>query len=207
MSTETRPYQSALRRDQAEATKARVLDGLVRVIASDGVAELSMPAVAKEAGVSVPTIYRHFGSKQGLVSALGEYVAAKARLGFDEFDTPATVDEFVEMIEEFHFRGSRMDPALRAAMATGVGQDARRATMPRRLKAVEESLSLVARGVAGDDFERLRDIILILGSSATTRAFSDYLGMDSDEAGRTVGWAVRLLLEALTSDRSLRRDQ
>ncbi len=174
---------------------------MVRVIVSDGVGELSVPAVAKEAGVSVPTIYRHFGSKQGLVDALGEYVATKSGLGWVDFDKPTNVDEFVEMIEEMYRRSGRIDPALRAAMATDVGQHARRATMPRRLKAIEDSLSLVAEGVAGDDFERLRDIILILGSSAMTRAFKDYLDMNSEQAADTVTWVVRLLIEAVTGDR------
>jgi AcrR family transcriptional regulator len=191
-----------LREEQAEATRARILEGLVRVIVSDGVGELSVPAVAKEAGVSVPTIYRHFGSKQGLVDALGEYVATKSGLGWAEFDRPTNVDEFVAMIEEMYRRAGRIDPALRAAMATDVGQQVRKATIPRRLQAIEDSLSVVAEGVVGDDYRRLRDIILILGSSAMTRAFKDYLDMNSEQAADTVTWVVRLLIEAVTGDRS-----
>ena len=64
-----RTYSSALRDEQADATRTRILEALVRTMAA-GIGGLSIPAVAREAGVSIPTIYRHFGSKHGLVEAL-----------------------------------------------------------------------------------------------------------------------------------------
>jgi len=57
-----RPYNNELRAQQAEATRSRILDATIRVMAG-GVGTLSIPDVAREAGVSVPTIYRHFGTK------------------------------------------------------------------------------------------------------------------------------------------------
>ena len=52
-----REYYSPLREAQAEATHDPILEGVVRTIAK-GVSELSVPAVAREAGVSVATVYR-----------------------------------------------------------------------------------------------------------------------------------------------------
>jgi AcrR family transcriptional regulator len=50
-----------LRAAQAQATRARILEATVNVMAR-GVASVSIPAVAREARVSVPTVYRHFGT-------------------------------------------------------------------------------------------------------------------------------------------------
>src|SRR5437773_8993571 len=61
-----RTYVSPLRRGQFEATRLRIVEAVGRVLAR-GVTELSVPAVAEEAGVSVATVYRHFQSKQQLV--------------------------------------------------------------------------------------------------------------------------------------------
>ena len=58
-----RTYRSELRAQQADETRARILDATVRVMAR-GLASLSIPAVAREAGVSVPTVYRHFATKR-----------------------------------------------------------------------------------------------------------------------------------------------
>src|SRR5438093_1006429 len=74
-----RTYRSTLRDEQTDGTRIRILEALVRTMAA-GVAGLSVPAVAREAGVSIPTIYRHFGSKQGLLEALQPYVIQKGGL-------------------------------------------------------------------------------------------------------------------------------
>src|SRR4051812_38582197 len=77
--TSRRRYASTLRDERADDTRRRILDGLVRTMAG-GVAGLSVPAVAREAGVSVPTVYRYFRTKAELVDALAPYLADKSRL-------------------------------------------------------------------------------------------------------------------------------
>jgi AcrR family transcriptional regulator len=61
-----RPYHSDLRTDQAEETRARILDAALRVMAT-GVASLSIPAVAREAGVSLSSTTYHFRSRDDII--------------------------------------------------------------------------------------------------------------------------------------------
>ncbi len=74
-----RYYRSELRAQQAEDTRARILDAALRVMA-DGFASVSIPNVAREAGVSVPTVYRHFKTKQDLLDALYPYLIRRSGL-------------------------------------------------------------------------------------------------------------------------------
>ena len=48
-----------------------------------GLADLSIPEVAREAGVSVPTVYRYFMAKRELIEALGIYTLQKLGLFID----------------------------------------------------------------------------------------------------------------------------
>jgi AcrR family transcriptional regulator len=68
VNSETRSYRSELRAEQARATRDRILEATLRVMAR-GLASLSIPEVAREAGVSVPTVYRHFGDLDALLDA------------------------------------------------------------------------------------------------------------------------------------------
>src|SRR5207247_8803601 len=45
----------------------------------------------------------------------------------------------------------------------------------------------------------LTDIVFVLSSYSCVRAFRDYLGLDSEEAGKRVAWAIRLLSRGATS--------
>lgn len=51
-------------------TRERTLDAAERLFYSDGIAVTGVDAVAREAEVSVVTLYKHFGSKDGLVAAV-----------------------------------------------------------------------------------------------------------------------------------------
>lgn len=53
-----------------EQTKARLLDSAERLFFSEGIAITGIDRVAAEAQVSVVTLYKHFGSKDGLLAGV-----------------------------------------------------------------------------------------------------------------------------------------
>src|SRR5580765_1099044 len=70
---ETAPTYAERRAAMADETRVRILDACVTILAR-GVAELSIPAVARESGVSVPTVYRNFPDKKTLLDQTGEHL-------------------------------------------------------------------------------------------------------------------------------------
>lgn len=71
-----RQYDSSRRRAQAQRTRASVLETAQRRFLEDGYAATTIGAIAREAGVSVETIYKAFGNKPGLVRAIHERALA-----------------------------------------------------------------------------------------------------------------------------------
>lgn len=187
-----RAYASDLRDQQAEATRTRILEALVRTMAY-GVATLSIPSVAREAGVSIPTIYRHFGSKQGLVEALNPYVLAKSGLMPEKL--PETIAEFEPMARQMFRNLAGMDLTLRAAMASDLGQQVRRATIPKRLEKIREVIGRFAPDVHDGERDRLVSLALILMSTPSFHAYKDYLGLGPDASAKLVSWAIGTLVE------------
>ena len=146
-----RTYESQLRVEQAEATRERILEALVRAMA-DGLATLSVPAVAREAGVSVPTVYRHFGSKAGLFDALGPYVTAKA--GLVPETLPETLEEYADLTRTVFRNFDSMDATLRAALASELGREVRQAGMPWRRGIHREAIRRIAPELPDEEIER-----------------------------------------------------
>jgi AcrR family transcriptional regulator len=192
-----RRYDSELRAEQADSTRRKILDALVRTMGR-GVAALSIPAVAREAGVSVPTVYRHFKSKAALVAALSTHLAERTGLMdpsmLEGADLPA-------IVHEMYRRNAGMDAEVRAAVASELGQEARRRMMPQRVALARKTSAEHVPGLTGDDLDRFTRIFLMLTSSATMRAYKDYLGMDASQAASDVAWAVDVLQRALRRSR------
>src|SRR6266545_4635648 len=59
------------RREHDEKTAAALLDAAERTIAEEGIDALSLRDVARDAGTTTRAIYSLFGSKDGLLVALG----------------------------------------------------------------------------------------------------------------------------------------
>ena len=65
-----RRYDSARRQAQAGHTRTAVIDAARRLFLDRGFAATTMPAVAADAGVSVQTVYKVFGSKTRLAKSV-----------------------------------------------------------------------------------------------------------------------------------------
>jgi AcrR family transcriptional regulator len=192
-----RVYESPLRDEQAETTRQRILDALVRTMGR-GVAGLSVPAVAAEAQVSVPTVYRHFRTKADLVAALAPYLSRKT--GLMEFPDVGS-DDLGAVARELYRRNEAMDAETRAAMASQLGQEVRRRTMPERVSLIRKAVAEKVPGLSGADLDRLTRVLLILMSSATMRAYKDYLGMGAMDAADDIAWTVGILQRSLARRR------
>lgn len=91
-----RRYESPLRREQAVATRARILAAAAPLFEAQGYEATSMRQVAAEAGVSLRTVYGAFASKAGLLRALWN-----VRLRGDDEDRPVGErDWYREVLEE-----------------------------------------------------------------------------------------------------------
>lgn len=65
--TKRSTYHSPLRARQAAATRRSIVDAALVLFGQHGWAATTLPAIAKEAGVSVDTIYSVFGTKSALL--------------------------------------------------------------------------------------------------------------------------------------------
>jgi AcrR family transcriptional regulator len=89
-----------------DAARERLLEAAVRCIARDGMAGANVAAVAAEAGVSRPTVYRYFADRRALVEATLTYAARdlSERLGarLRRLATPAemAVEAMVFVVRE-----------------------------------------------------------------------------------------------------------
>jgi AcrR family transcriptional regulator len=72
-----RRYRQQLRAQQAEETAERVLDAAEQLFAREAFDRVSLATVAEASGVSIPTLQRRFGNKEGLVAAVGARVRAR----------------------------------------------------------------------------------------------------------------------------------
>ena len=107
MDTEAPPvkrrYRMAARAEAAAATHGRILDAAIALFWERPMLDLSLDEVARRAGVSLPTVIRHFGDKGRLLAASTEREIERVRHQRDEApagDVRAAVRILVDHYEE-----------------------------------------------------------------------------------------------------------
>ena len=195
----TRIYRSPLRDERAVQTRERILDGLVQVLARNGIAELSIPLIAREARVSIPSVYRYFPTKRDLITALDEYAHRKVSFTLDEFGPLETPEDLAKIVPLTFKRRAAIESTLSAAMNSRLGYTIRQEEFADRAQHFSKALRPAAKGLSRKEQQWLTDVVFILSSYACVRAFRDYLGLNTDEAGERVAWAIRLLTRGAAS--------
>jgi AcrR family transcriptional regulator len=192
-----RPYHSELRAEQAEETRARILDAALRVMTT-GLASLSVPAVAREAGVSVPTVYRHFGTKAELLAAM--YPHAARRAGLDAVPDPASVSDVKRIVHVVMERFDAMDDVSRAAYLSPIADEVRHATMPTRFARVRRLAESVEPPLSAADLDRITRLLVVLFSQSALRTWRDHLGLSADQVGEDIEWFLHAAIAAARSE-------
>ena len=189
-----RAYRSELREEHTEETRTRILDATLRVLAT-GLASLSIPAVAREAGVSVPTVYRHFGTKRDLLTAV--YPHAARRAGLDSIADPRSLDELRPMIRSLLERLDSLDDASRAAMASPGAAEVRHATMPSRYRRIRRLADSIEPKLTEADRDRITRLLVVITASSSLRMWREHLGLSVDEVADEIDWIVRAAIFAM----------
>lgn len=188
-----REYHSELRAQQADATRARILEATLRVMAR-GIASVSMPEVAREAGVSVPTVYRHFGTKEELLAAVYPHVAR--RIGLDKLRVPESLDDLRDGIRAVFEKVDSYSDLERAAVASPGADATRRLTMPQRMKWLSRFADSIQPRLAKADRDRITRLLVVLTASSSLRMWRDHLGVSVEQAADDIDWVMRASIAA-----------
>lgn len=189
------PAYNQVRAAQAQATQARILEATVRVMAR-GVATVSIPAVAREAGVSVPTVYRHFGTKRDLLAAVFPHVLQRA--GLDDLVPPRSIDELARGVRDLFERIDSAGDLARAAAASPAADEVRRVDMPARLEMSRRLADSIVPKLPTPDRDRIARLLTILISASALRVWRDHLGSTVEEAADDIDWVIRAAIAAST---------
>lgn len=175
----------------ADETRVRILDACVAILAR-GVAELSIPAVAREAGVSVPTVYRNFPDKKTLVAE----TAVHLRRMRGNTEMPERLGELEATIRINFENMASVNETVAAALSSETITALRREPSFHQLRvtAMAKLLEPVLGDLKPEDRENAVLMATVLCSSYTMRGFRDVTGTPPKRAAEITAWAVTRLL-------------
>jgi AcrR family transcriptional regulator len=171
-------------RADAQRNRERLLDAAVRAFSHDG-ADATLDAIAKDAGVGIGTLYRHFPTREALIEAAYRNELARLCDSVDELLAAQPPDEalraWMDRFVDYMATKRGMSDALRVVIASGVNPYAQ-----SRDLLTAAITALLAAGVAAGTLRsdtQPGDVLVGLGGVAMAAS-------ERDEAGRLLDLLV-----------------
>lgn len=193
-------YDNRRRAQQAQENRARIVRAAVELLGGQA-ADFTVPDVARRAGVSVPTVYRNFPSREALVEAVDAEVNRRA--GAPEW--PSRLEDLPATLAGFHAYFAGNQAMMRAAMRTRVGRE-----MVHHGKRARDRLAMTAlwpatKHLSPEEARAVAAVIRVLAGAEAWAMMADRFGLAPEVSGAAVAWATRALLDALAKDRAAGR--
>jgi AcrR family transcriptional regulator len=180
----------SLQEARAAVVRERVLDGVATVLAAGD--DLTFAKVAKAAQVPERTVYRHFPTREALLSAVFDW--ANRRIGFDGA-LPTDRDAVVALVRRVFPGFDEIAPVIRELLIAPEGLLARLSSKADRQQAALAVVNDEAPGLDPTSARRVAAAVQLFTAASTWQTLGDYWDMDGDEAAETVALALDLLLD------------
>jgi AcrR family transcriptional regulator len=182
-------------RDQHHAlTRELILRAFVEQLEAGELSEITIPDVAKAAGVSVRTVYRQFATRDDLLVAASDWIAEQY---FADPRLPESIDEQLRQIELQPASWDEHPNLVRAMASTAVGQAIRSRRRSRRLGLISSALQEVTSNLPQADQRRAEAVFGYLSNMLAWVTMRDEHGLSGAEIGQALKWALATLAEDL----------
>lgn len=185
-----------MRAEHAAHTRQRLLQAAIDVIVDGGADELSLREVARAAGVSAPTAYRHFATKEALLDATIAFIDQRMRIPTEIH----TIEDFAAALPAIHQSFADNQRFMRAYVRAQAASDLRLAGRKNRAQRVGGAVRRSLPKLSEADQRALAPVLQVFSSSAVWELWSELWGLEGERAGRVAAWAVHALHDELRRD-------
>lgn len=176
----------------ADRTRGAILDAFLDLVHRENAVNVSVPAVAVEADVSVRTVYRYFPSKDDLQTAAA-YRMSDQLLQTVSTDT-VSMDNVGTYLDELWGGFARSMPAVIAEHTSPAGRNLRRTRLPGARRQVRNSLAAILESDGNADIDDdLVDMAVAVTSSSMFLELVDRMGHKPEHAAALATRLVHIL--------------
>jgi AcrR family transcriptional regulator len=185
---------ASLREQHAELTRELILRALAELLQDGRAGELSVRDVARQAGVSLRTVYRHFPTREELFGAAADWIDWRI---FGDVRLDETVEDLPKL---FRHACDRWDEHPRLAQAMALSQAGRSDPSHwrlQRLAAIRRALTEVTGDLPEEEKRKAVAVLDYLENVLAWVTMRAVTGLDGRRVGEAVEWAMETLIEDL----------
>ena len=186
-------YHSPLRSRQKEQTRDLILDAVDAILRRAPLSEVTIAAVAHEAGITERTIYRHFPTREDLLDAV--WRRALQALSGGQDPRVETLEQILDLTRAAYQTFDANAGTVRALIAAPEGVDASKPPAEARLAMLRQAYEGLLAGIPEDEANAVVMATHALSGASAWSHLRDYCGLDGADGGKAAALAIELMVE------------
>jgi AcrR family transcriptional regulator len=187
-------YNSPLRVHQKEQTREMILAAVGTILSTGSTDAVTFAEVARVAGITMRTIFRHFPTREELLSTFWKWQLEET--GGQTILGPASLESLLAKIKEFFESLDSEENLIRAVISSPEGRDIRKEANRIRLEKMLEFVKTVVPELSKRERHNMAAGIVSVSSILSWLFMRDNCGFDGKRAGEAAALTVQLIIEA-----------
>jgi AcrR family transcriptional regulator len=187
-------YNSPLRVHQKEQTREMILAAVGTILSTGSTDAVTFAEVARVAGITMRTIFRHFPTREELLSTFWKWQLEET--GGQTILGPASLESLLAKIKEFFESLDSEENLIRAVISSPEGRDIRKEANRIRLEKMLEFVKTIVPELSKRERHNMAAGIVSVSSILSWLFMRDNCGFDGKRAGEAAALTVQLIIEA-----------
>ncbi|HVH45046.1 MAG TPA: TetR/AcrR family transcriptional regulator [Labilithrix sp.] len=199
-----RRYQSAVRDERASRTRATLLSACEALLLEGPLETVTLPAVARRAGVTKPTAYSYFPDNDALMAGFIEHLRGRIGMSLETLANipPGRLPTAVRQ----NYR--RFDQNAQLLLRIMDSPSYTRVRLARKIDRAGMAIPIWDRAAPEPVLRQRLGPIYHLVTPASWRWLRETWGLSGEDAARAAAWAMEVLTSALVAGpRKTKRDE
>jgi AcrR family transcriptional regulator len=187
-------YHSPLRDRQKQQTRDLILDAVAAILQRAELDDVTMSEVARTAEITERTVYRHFATREELLTAFWR----RALRGFIRGQTGdlVSLDELFDLTRSTFRRFEENEGVIRAIAGSPEGREIRKKPNEQRLETLSKLFAGLLPQLPPEQVRMIAVAAHALASASVWSHMRDFCGVQGEEAADAVTFAIGLMTEA-----------
>ena len=187
-------YHSPLRDRQKQQTRDLILDAVAAILRRAELNDVTMSEVARTAEITERTVYRHFATREELLTAFWRRILRRFIRG--QTGDLASLDELFDLTRSTFRRFEENEGVIRAITGSPEGREIRKKPNEQRLETLCKLFAGLLPQLPPAQVRMIAVAAHALASASVWSHMRDFCGIEGEAAADAVTYAIGLMTEA-----------
>jgi AcrR family transcriptional regulator len=189
-------YHSPLRDRQKQQTRDLILDAVAAILRRAELEDVTMSEVARTAEITERTVYRHFATREELLTAFWRRILRAFIRG--QTGDLTSLDELFDLTRATFRQFEENEGVIRAIAGSPEGREIRKKPNEQRLDTLAKLFAGLLPQLPPEQSRMIAVVAHALASASVWSHLRDFCGVQGEDAADAVTFAIGLMTEAAT---------